>query len=272
MLAKHVLARSVRVVLVEPSHPGNIGAVARAMKTTGIEDLVLVNPELFPDPRARWRAMGGADLLEVARVVSTLEGAIEDCTLALGTSARHTSIPWPVLGPRAAAQEVLKEGVRSGGRTAIVFGREATGLRTRELNLCQRHLRIPANPEYSSLNIAMAVQVVCYEIFVAAEQHVAAPSGSEAHTLSRSKERAPGAEPVGGSRAMPDEWDRPPASIKDIEAFYGHLEETLTELGFHDRDNPRQLMTRLRRLVSRVRPDDKEISILRGILSAVLRR
>ena len=263
MLAKDVLARSVRVVLVEPSHPGNIGAVARAMKTTGIEDLVLVNPELFPDPRARWRAMGGADLLEVARVVSTLEGAIEDCTLALGTSARHTSIPWPVLGPRAAAQEVLKEGVRPGGRTAIVFGREATGLRTRELNLCQRHLRIPANPEYSSLNIAMAVQVVCYEIFVAAEQHVAAPSGSEAHTLSQSK---------GGSRVVADEWDRPPASIKDIEAFYGHLEETLTELGFHDRDNPRQLMTRLRRLVSRVRPDDKEISILRGILSAILRR
>ncbi len=245
MVAKDVLAGGVRIVLVEPSHPGNIGAVARAMKTMGLSDLVLVNPELFPDPRARWRAMGGVDILERAQVLGDLMSAVEDCSLVIGTSARHLSIPWPVLEPHHAAQEVLSEATRAGGRTAIVFGREASGLRTEELNLCQWHLRIPASPQYGSLNIAMAVQVVCYELFVAAD------------TASRSD---PDGEP---------EWDRPPASIKELEALYSHLEETLTELGFHDPDNPRQVMARLRRLASRIRPDTTEVAILRGILSAV---
>ena len=247
MVAKDVLAGGVRIVLVEPSHPGNIGAVARAMKTMGLSDLVLVNPELFPDPRARWRAMGGADILERAQVLGDLMSAEEECSLVIGASARHLSIPWPVLEPHQAAQEVLSEATRASGRTAIVFGRESRGLTTEELNLCQWHLRIPASPEYASLNVAMAVQVVCYELFVAAE----AASQSD-----------PDGEP---------EWDRPPATIKELEALYSHLEETLTELGFHDPDHPRQVMARLRRLASRIRPDTTEVGILRGVLSAVQR-
>jgi tRNA (cytidine32/uridine32-2'-O)-methyltransferase len=249
MLAKEALARAVRIVLVEPSHPGNIGSVARAMKTMNLRDLVLVSPELYPDPRATWRAMGGADVLERARVVDDVRSAVEGCTLAMGTSVRHRSIPWPVLEPRDAAIEVLNEARRPGGRTAIIFGRESTGLRSEELNLCQLHLRIPASAEYGSLNVAMAVQVVCYELFVAAD--VADRHGAPRAAL---------------------EWDRPPASLEDLEALYRHLEQTLIALGFHDPENPRQLMARLRRLASRIRPDATEVGILRGILSVIQKR
>lgn len=256
MVAKDVLGRSIRIVLVEPSHPGNIGAVARAMKTTAIEDLTLVNPELYPDPRARWRAMGGADVLARARVADTLEHAVEDCTLVVAASARQASVPWPCLAPREAAEEVLNEGSRPGGRAAVVFGREATGLTTVELNLCQLQLRIPANPEYGSFNIAMAVQIVCYEIFIAAQ----ARGASNAPASSAPKGPGDGA------------WDRPGASIGEIEGFYAHLEQTLAELGVYDPTNPRKLMARIRRLVSRVRPDQTEVAILRGILSAIQRR
>ncbi|MFW6094549.1 MAG: RNA methyltransferase [Pseudomonadota bacterium] len=231
---------AIRVVLVEPSHPGNIGGAARAMKTMGLSRLALVNPRRFPDPQAEWRAAGAGDLLETVEVFDSVEAAVADCHWVVGTSTRARRIPWPLKSVEDAAAEVLAQ--PADVRAAVVFGRETNGLSNDELMRCHCHLQIPANPDYPSLNLAMAVQVVCYELY---KQHAAA---------------APPPRPA---------WDQPLATVDQLEGFFGHLEAVLVASGFLDPGNPGQTMTRLRRLFTRVALDEKEVQMLRGILKEV---
>ncbi len=232
---------NIRIVLVNTTHPGNIGAVARAMKNMGLSRLYLVEPSAFPHEEAEWRAVSAADLLESAVVTATLDEAIADCQFVVGTSARGRRIPWPVLDPRACAAQI-GERAGQGEEVAIIFGREDRGLTNEELQLCNLHLHIPTNEEYSSLNLAMAVQVVAYELRMY-EAGPALPAEADA------------------------EWDAPFATRENMERFYQHLEETLVGIEFLDPAAPRQLMSRLRRLYGRVRLDEMELNILRGILT-----
>ncbi|MFT6285349.1 MAG: tRNA (cytidine32/uridine32-2'-O)-methyltransferase [Alcanivorax sp.] len=232
---------NIRIVLVNTSHPGNIGGAARAMKNMGLTRLTLVAPKQFPDEQAQWRAVSAADLLEQAVVVDTVEEAVADCQFVVGTSARNRSIPWPLLDPRRCAERI-GAATRGGEQVAILFGREDRGLTNEELQLCNLHLNVPTS-EFSSLNLAMAVQVVCYELrmLLVADD-------------------------------LPDDdskqWDTPFSTAKNMELYYQHLEETLVDIGFLDPKAPRQLMSRLRRLFGRVRLDELELNILRGVLSA----
>ncbi len=233
---------NICIVLVEPSHPGNIGAAARAMKTMGIGRLALVNPSRFPDPQADWRAAGAGDVIETARVFDDLDSAIAECRWVVGTSARERRIPWPVADVREAAEEVVRQ-ART-GPVAVLFGRETSGLTNDELQRCNRHLRIPASPDYPSLNLAMAVQVVAYELF----RH------------------------AGGSSGRLPAWDRAPATAAAVNALFEHLETVLTETEFLDPDNPGQTLTRLRRLLARIQLDETEVGMLRGMLSHLRKR
>ena len=230
----------IRIVLVNTTHPGNIGAAARAMKNMGLRDLALVQPKIFPSTEAIARAAGADDILAGARVCRSLEDAIADCALVIGASARLRTIPWPELEPRECADLVSG----STAKTAILFGREHSGLTNEELERCHYLLHIPSDPEFSSLNVAAAVQVVAYEIFLAARR------------ASRTE------------RQM-----SPFATAAQMESFYGHLEETLHEARFlHEKKSSPSLMRRLRRIFNRARLEQKEIHILRGILNAVQRQ
>lgn len=229
---------SIRIVLVGTTHPGNIGAVARAMKNMGLAELVLVAPRYFPHDEATARASGADDLLERARVVDTLDEAIADCVYVAGTSARMRTIGWPCLDARDAAVRLHAE--HASGNVAVVFGPEKTGLTNEHLDRCDVLLSIPANPGFSSLNLAMAVQVVTYEL-CAAE----------------------------AAKRPEYEADAPPATHEELEYFYRHLERVMIDVGFLDPDNPRHLMRRLRRLFTRARVDRNEVNILRGILTAI---
>ncbi|MBK1887682.1 MULTISPECIES: tRNA (cytosine(32)/uridine(32)-2'-O)-methyltransferase TrmJ [unclassified Marinobacter] len=243
----------IRIVLVETSHSGNIGAVARAMKNMGLANLWLVNPNSFPDEASYARAAGASDILDRAQVVPTLDKALEDCIVVMGTSARGRKIPWPVLPPPEAAEIAAEKSLS--GPVAMVFGRENHGLSNDELHLCHYHIHIPTNPDYSSLNLSMAVQIMCYELRMLFLRNL--EDGKDSPYLKPML--APG--DAG--------WDVPPAKVGDVEGFFGHLEQTLHDVDFHRRDNPRQLMSRLRRLFQRAKLDQMEINILRGILSAV---
>ena len=231
---------NARVVLVHTSHPGNIGAVARAMKNMGLKQLYLVQPKQFPHERAVWRSASAVDILDNAVVVDTLEEAIADCGLVVGTSARGRRIPWPLVNPRVCAEKVHPE--LSQHPVALVFGREDRGLTNEELQACHLHVNIPASEDYSSLNLAMAVQVVTYELRMTYLQ-------SEL------------------SNDEMQEWDTRFARVDEVERFFTHLEETLIEMEFLKPEAPKQLMTRLRRLYSRTRMDDLEVQMMRGILS-----
>ena len=233
---------NIRIVLVNTTHPGNIGATARAMKNMGLSQLYLVAPKEFPSPKAQWRAANAKELLDAVSVVETLADAVNDCGLVVGTSARERRIPWPLLTPRECGERAVVESAQH--PVAIVFGREDRGLTNEELQQCHFHVHIPGNPQYNALNIAMAVQILCYEVRLAL---LAQRDGQPLHF---------------------DDWDLPPATHDDLERYYQHLEQTLTTLGFLDKDNPRQTMTRLRRLYNRIRLDEMELSILRGILTA----
>lgn len=234
---------AIRIVLVNTSHPGNIGGVARAMKNMGLTQLYLVEPQDYPSDRAKWRASNALDVLESAIVVDTLDEAIADCGLVVGTSARERRIPWPLVTPRECADRSFREA--STHPVAIIFGREDRGLTNEELHKCNYHVHIPSNPEYSSLNLAAAVQVVTYEIRMTC---LNTQQGKAIHF---------------------DDWDMPPAKNEALEHYYTHLESTLEKIGFLDPDNPRQTMTRLKRLYSRVRLDEMELNILRGVLTAM---
>lgn len=229
---------SIRIVLVDTTHPGNIGAAARAMKNMGMTDLALVRPRYFPDKEATARASGAEDLLQSATVTETLEEAIADCVYVVGASARSRAISWPCLEPKDCAVRLRTENAR--GPVAAVFGTEKSGLANEDLDHCDALLTIPADPAFSSLNLAMAVQVLTYELRAAQ------------------------------SEKPPEyEYDAPPASSRELELFYEHLERVLTDIRFLDPDNPRHLMRRLRRLFIRARPDQNEVNILRGILTAI---
>jgi tRNA (cytidine32/uridine32-2'-O)-methyltransferase len=231
---------NIRIVLVNTTHPGNIGGVARAMKNMGLSRLVLVAPEKFPHEQARWRAASAGDLLEGAVVVDTVEAAIADCQFVVGTSARGRRIPWPLLDPRESARRI--DAVSGREQVAIMFGREDSGLTNDELQQCNLHLNIPTSEDYSSLNLAMAVQVVCYELRMLVAQPQQPANEYES-------------------------WDAPMCTVENMERFYAHLEQTLTDIEFLDPAAPRQLMARLRRLYGRVRLDEMELNILRGILT-----
>lgn len=235
---------NIRIVLVNTTHPGNIGGVARAMKNMGLSDLCLVAPKSFPSEVADARASGATDLLERARVVDTLAQAVEDCHLVVGTSARGRHIPWPVIDPRELAGIVSE--VRPELRVAVVFGREDRGLTNEELHSCHHHVHIPADEGFSSLNLAAAVQVIAYELRMMA--------------LSAERAQAP---------RWGTPWDIELAESGELERMFEHLERTLVEIEFLDPQNPRQLMPRLRRLLLRAVPDKVEVNVLRGILTAM---
>lgn len=240
---------NVRVVLVNTSHPGNIGGAARAMKNMGLKQLVLVDPMRFPDQEAVSRASGADDVLANARVVATLEEAVADCVLVLGTSARDRRIPWPVVDPREAADKVLDQlQLSDSAQVALVFGREHSGLTSDELQRCEFHVHIPSDPEFSSLNLGAAVQVLAYELRMQSLQRQGQPT--KMHKLE--------------STAMDNEV---PATAEQMELFYTHLQQVLVEIGFLDPEHPRKLMSRLRRLFGRIHPNVVEVNILRGILT-----
>jgi tRNA (cytidine32/uridine32-2'-O)-methyltransferase len=226
-------------VLVGTQHPGNIGSAARAMKTMGLEELVLVAPEQFPDPQAFALAAGAADLLENARVCQTLAEAVADCRTVIATTARQRSVPMPGLDPREAAARV--RAAQALGPVALVFGRERTGLENSELQLCHAAIHIPANPGYSSLNLAAAVQIVAYEWRVA--------------------------DPVAPPPPAPGADEEPPATHAEMEGFFTHLFQLLDEIDFHKGKDPAMVTQRLRRLYLRAGPDSRELRILRGMLS-----
>lgn len=251
-MSEYPVLEGLRVVLVEPSHPGNIGAVARAMKNMGVVELVLVSPASFSGEEARVRASGADDVLEHARVVSDLGEAVADCVEVIGTSARSRSLTWPLLNPRDCGARVLSQ--RRVGPVALVFGREDNGLSNDELWRCHYHVQVPANPQFSSLNLAMAVQVVLYEVRM--QSLFDGDDAADVHWQSTESPADAG-------------WDELPATADDMERLMGHLEQTLTTTGFHDPERPRQLMVRMRRLFQRAHPDRMEMNILRGILASV---
>ena len=234
---------SIRVVLVSPSHPGNIGAVARAMKNMALEELVLVRPRQFPDPEATARASGAHDVLGAARVVGTLAEALHGCGFVAATTSRERDQYFRVLDVRAAAPRIVTEALRA--PTAVVFGAERTGLTNEELETAHVLIRIPASDAYASLNLAMAVQVVAYELFRA--RGVAVPAA------------APGAAPL--------------ASAADMQRLFEHLAQVLEQIDFRDRtQSGTHLMARIRRFLQRAELDENEVNILRGILTAVQSR
>lgn len=237
----------IRVVLVGTSHPGNIGGAARAMKNMGLSRLVLVAPEDFPSSDAVARASGATDILDAAQVVETLEDALVGCTLVVGTSARDRRIPWPMLDPRECGVASCEQAA-AGGEVALVFGREYAGLTNEELQRCQYHVHIPSDPDFSSLNLAAAVQVLSYEVrmaWLAAQQLPTKVAKLETTAMLNTQL----------------------ATADELESFYGHLERALVAIGFLDPEKPRHLMSRLRRLYGRSDVSKLEMNILRGILT-----
>ncbi|PKO73161.1 MAG: tRNA (cytosine(32)/uridine(32)-2'-O)-methyltransferase TrmJ [Betaproteobacteria bacterium HGW-Betaproteobacteria-17] len=231
------LLANIRIVLTRTSHPGNIGAAARAMKTMGLSQLYLVTPAVFPNSQADAMAASAGDVLAQARVCATLAEALADTTLALGVSARRRDIVAEVLTPPGAAIRLLTEA--QAAPVALVFGNETSGMSNEELGLCQGLVTIAANPDYSSLNLAAAVQVLSYEVRQAW---------------------------LGHGDALQPEMDA--ATGGDLERFYGHLETALAELEFLNPGSPSKLMLKLRRLFARTRLAKEEVNILRGILTA----
>jgi tRNA (cytidine32/uridine32-2'-O)-methyltransferase len=235
----------VRVVLVDTSHPGNIGAVARAMWTMGLQRLSLVRPKRFPSADATARAAGADALLYHADLYDSLEQALADCVWVVGTTARSRHLELPQLTPRSFAAQAVEE--TRDGQVALVFGREQAGLSNQELDMCQAVASIAANPEFGSLNLAAAAQVFSYELQLAFSDAAA----------------------QAGATARPDAAGA--ATTAELEGLYAHLEQALTEIGYYDPQAPKLLMRRLRRLYGRARPDRAELNILRGILAATQR-
>lgn len=229
---------NIRVVLINTFHPGNIGAAARAMKNMGLSQLYLVDPEIFPSKEADSRAAGAKDLLENAVVVETLEEAIADCQLVIGTSARtQRTFDLPLLPAREGAEQIVGEA--KSGQVALVFGRETMGLHNHELQQCNIHVYIPANPEYPVLNVSQAIQLLCYEIFMAAENK--------------------------SYKSVQEEYPRQ----KEMSLFYEHLEKVLRMTNFIIPQHEGKVLEKLRRFFNRSRPERTELNMLRGILTSV---
>jgi len=245
-MSKYLL-NNIKVVLVHTSHPGNIGSAARAMKTMGFSDLCLVSPKSFPDEQANTMASSAEDLLDNATVVDTLQDAIADCQLVIGTSARsERSLSWNVFEPRRCGEVVNDELIKNNeAKVALVFGRERTGLTNEELSFCHHLVHIPTNPDYSSLNVASAVQILAYECRVSLL--------AEKNTKEADSKEEQGEEIV---------------NSKDMQGYYDHLEKLMIEAEFLDPEEPRLLMSRLRRLYGRLQISRSEMNILRGMLVA----
>ena len=220
--------------LVEPTHPGNIGGSARALKTMGFSDLSLVSPKLFPAEEATAMAAGAKDVLAQTQVFRTLKEALASSSVVFGTSARSRSIAWPLLNPREAAEKA--QALSKHGRVSFVFGRESSGLSNEELALCQYHVHIPSNPEYSSLNLAQAVQILAYECRMASEMPVSKP------------------------------LDEPLVKQADLEVWIAKIEEQCKASGFLKAENPRYLLPRIRRLLAKAEVTQQEWNMLQGII------
>ena len=245
----------VRIVMVNTTLPANIGSALRAMKTMGLSKLVLVAPKTYPHPDIDALAAGATDLIEQIEIVSTLEDAIQDCHLVFGTSARSRTIPWPLLDARPAAEKSLQAVLNDQQEVAIVFGREDRGLTNEELALANYHVTIPVNTDYGVLNVAQAIQVICYELRMATL------------ALVEQKENTEATMPVTETESM--QWDEPLVTHEQMQQFYPHIEKMLAEIEFMDPKNPRLLPLRLRRLVGRIQLDRMEYHLLRGIFTRV---
>ncbi len=230
--------KNIRIVLCGTSHPGNIGAAARAMRTMGITDLALVNPQRYPDPQVMWLAAGATDVLEAARVCTSLSEALSGVAFAVACSARQRDVAVPMVDARTAAAQVVTVALER--PVALVFGNETSGLSNDEVSCCGLLASIPVTADFSSLNLAAAVQVFCYELRMACGAVLPA---DKAQTL---------------------------ATHEEVEAFYAHLERTIIDTGFLNPAHPRKLMYRLRRLFARARLQVEEVNILRGILSSLI--
>ncbi len=239
------MLENIRIVMVNTSHPGNIGAAARAMKNMSLPELYLVEPVDFPSTEAALRATHAIDLINQAVVTASLEEAIADCNLVIGTSARERTMNWVVENPRKMATTALSHAAE--GKVAIVFGRERTGLTNEELALCHRLVHIPTNPDHSSLNVAAAVQVIAYELF-------------------------------NESLEQPDFIDKKTESVDQlstsgqINTFHQHLEQVMTEIEFFGSNNPENVMRRLQIFLNRAQPSRRELNILHGILTAMQKK
>ncbi|GAA3941639.1 RNA methyltransferase [Litoribacillus peritrichatus] len=233
---------NIRIVMDQTYHPGNIGAAARAMKNMGLSSLYLVNPRMFPNEEASSRAAGALDILEQATVVQSFEEAIHDCSLVIGTSARSRTYPRPVLNAKESAEKLITEAQQ--GPVAILFGRERMGLSSQQLEACQYHTEIPADPEYPVLNVSAAIQIFCYEIWQANNSN-----SMQVKIAANEKACYP--------------------THQETESLYQHLEEVLTETNFLFKNHQGEAMTRIKRLVNRVRPEQKEVRMIRGALSAI---
>ena len=236
------LLNSIKVVLVGTTHPGNIGATARAMKNMGIVNLALVAPKEFPSDVATYRSKAAKDVLENAKVFDTLKTAVSNCELVIGTSARERKVPWPILNPKDASQEVSR-GVLN-NKVAIVFGREDRGLTNDELGLCNLHVHIPTDPAYSSLNLSQAVQIMVYEM--------------------RSS--------ILENQENEEYWDVEFADNDQTERLINHMDELMQEVDFYEIDNPRKLLLRVRRFFKRSRIDVMEVNIFRGLFAAIQKK
>lgn len=235
---------SIRIILVNTSHPGNIGGAARAMKNMGLGSLVLVQPQDFPSSKASARASGATDILDQARVVSSLAEAVSDCSFVIGTSARSRHIRWPTQNPREMASQILTEAYRN--QVALIFGTESRGLTNTELQQCHVHMHIPTVASFSSINLAMAVQIICYELRMS---WLANQGDNSKQQQNIDKNIAP-------------------ATVSEVEHMFEHLQQALVDIDFLSLENPKQLMVRLRRLYLRARLDKAEVNIMRGILTA----
>ncbi len=235
----------VKIVLVGTSHPGNIGSAARAMKVMGLRRLVLAEPQCEVNEQTLALASGAADVVHNAQVVASLEEAVADCGLVIGSSARSRTLNWPMLESRECGEKMVQQGEQH--PVALLFGRERTGLTNAELQKCHYHVSIPANPEYSSLNLAMAVQTLSYEIRMA--------------YLERLKNSRIQTAPASLQQAYPRH--------KELEMFYQHLEKVITDTQFISPDKPNMVINKLRRLFNRAQPEAQELNILRGILTSV---
>ena len=245
----------VRIVMVNTTLPANIGSALRAMKTMGLSKLVLVSPKTYPHPDINALAAGATDLIDQIEIVETLEDAIKDCHIVFGTSARSRTIPWPLLDARPAAEKSLKAVIDDKQQVAVIFGREDRGLTNEELALANFHVTIPVNTDYGVLNVAQAIQIICYEMRMAAMDKMGKEVNPEATMHVTETEDM--------------QWDEPLVTHEQMEQFYPHIEKMLAEIEFLDPKNPRLLPLRLRRLFGRIQLDRMEYHLLRGIFSRV---
>ncbi len=247
MSGKHnslnLIEESVKFILVGTTHPGNIGAAARAMKNMGIKQLGLVSPKEFPHEQAFNRAKAAVDVLEEAVVHENLKEAVADSTFVVGTSARNRKVPWPIVSPKEAAEEIVSLSQKGEGKIAVIFGREDRGLTNEELRLCNLHVHIPSSQEYPSLNLSQAIQILAYEI------------------------RLSGLSIEG--KLEKQEWDVPLANNAEIERLIEHFDQVMQEVDFYEVDNPRQLLTRVSRFFRRSKLDHMEANIFRGVFAAI---